>query len=62
MTWLLLYPEYKEPTTAQALQGFVNWALNDGDRYAAKLGYIPLSPEIESRVLQTVQKAVVANK
>jgi phosphate transport system substrate-binding protein len=62
MTWLLLYPEYKEANTAQALQGFVNWALNDGDSYAAKLGYIPLSPEIESRVLQTVQKSVVANK
>jgi phosphate transport system substrate-binding protein len=58
MTWLLLYPEYKDINKANALQGFVKWALNDGDRYAAKLGYIPLSPEIESRVLQTVQQSV----
>lgn len=60
MTWLLLYPEYEDPTTAQALQGFVNWALNDGDQYAAQLGYIPLPPEVESRVLQTVQQSVAA--
>jgi phosphate transport system substrate-binding protein len=60
MTWLLLYPQYKEPTTAQALQGFIKWALDGGDSYAAKLGYIPLSPEIESRVLQTVQQSVAA--
>lgn len=58
MTWLLLYPEYEDANKATALQGFVKWALNDGDRYADKLGYIPLSPEIESRVLQTVQQSV----
>jgi phosphate transport system substrate-binding protein len=58
MTWLLLYPQYKDPNTAQALQGFVSWALNDGDRYAAKLGYIPLPQEVEARVLQTVQQSV----
>jgi phosphate transport system substrate-binding protein len=58
MTWLLLYPEYKDVNKASALQGFVKWALNDGDRYADKLGYIPLPPEVESRVLQTVQQSV----
>jgi phosphate transport system substrate-binding protein len=62
LTWLLLYPEYKDPTTAQAIQGVVDWALSSGDEYAAQLGYIPLPQELETRVVQTVQKAVVANK
>jgi phosphate transport system substrate-binding protein len=62
MTWLLLYPEYEEPTTAQALQGFVNWALSSGDQYSTELGYIPLPQELEARVLQTVEQSVVTKK
>ena len=62
LTWLLLYPEYNDPTTAQALQDVINWALTDGDEYATELGYIPLSADVEERVVQTVESEVVANK
>ena len=62
LTWLLLYPEYEDPTTAQALQSVVDWALTSGDEYATQLGYIPLPQDVEDRVVQTVQEAVVANK
>ena len=62
LTWLLLYPEYDDPTTAQALQSVVDWALTSGDEYATQLGYIPLPQEVEDRVVQTVREAVVANK
>ena len=62
LTWLLLYPEYDDPTTAQALQDVINWALTDGDEYATELGYIPLSADVEERVVQTVESEVVANK
>ncbi|NJK57201.1 MAG: phosphate ABC transporter substrate-binding protein PstS [Pleurocapsa sp. SU_5_0] len=62
MTWLLLYPEYKDPNTAQVLQGFIDWALNSGDQYSTELGYIPLPKQLEARVLQTVQQEVVAKK
>lgn len=62
MTWLLLYPEYEEPTTAQALQGFVSWALSSGDQYSTELGYIPLPQAVEARVLQTVEQSVVTKK
>ena len=62
LTWLLFYPEYKDPTTAQALQNVVDWALTEGDEYATQLGYIPLPQDVEDRVVQTVQTEVVANK
>ena len=62
LTWLLLYPEYEDPTTAQALQSVIDWALTSGDEYATQLGYIPLPQDVEDRVVQTVQEAVVANK
>ncbi|MEL7007501.1 MAG: phosphate ABC transporter substrate-binding protein PstS [Cyanobacteria bacterium J06648_1] len=62
LTWLLLYPEYEDPTTAQALQEVIDWALTSGDEYAVQLGYIPLPQEVEDRVVQTVQSEVVANQ
>ena len=62
LTWLLLYPEYNDPTTAQALQNVVDWALTSGDEYATELGYIPLPQDVEERVVQTVESEVVANK
>ena len=62
LTWLLLYPEYEDPNKAQALQNTIDWALNSGDEYATELGYIPLPPEVEERVVQTVQQEVVANQ
>ena len=60
LTWLLLYPEYDDSITAQALQNVVDWALTDGDEYATELGYIPLPQDVEDRVVQTVQSEVVA--
>jgi phosphate transport system substrate-binding protein len=62
LTWLLLYPEYDDPNKAQALQNVIDWALNNGDEYATQLGYIPLPPEVEQRVVQTVREEVVANQ
>ena len=62
LTWLLLYPEYDDSNKAQALQSVVEWALNSGDEYATQLGYIPLPQDVEQRVVQTVQEAVVANQ
>ena len=62
LTWLLLYPQYDDPSKAQALQGVIDWALNSGDEYATQLGYIPLPADVEQRVVQTVQDEVVANQ
>ncbi|MEL6438244.1 MAG: phosphate ABC transporter substrate-binding protein PstS [Cyanobacteria bacterium J06621_8] len=61
LTWLLLYPEYDDPSKAQALQSVIDWALNSGDEFAKQLGYIPLPQDVEARVVQTVQNEVVAS-
>ncbi|HHP7231456.1 MAG TPA: phosphate ABC transporter substrate-binding protein PstS, partial [Xenococcaceae cyanobacterium] len=60
LTWLLLYPQYDNPEKVQALEGFIDWALNSGDEYAQSLGYIPLPQDVDQRVVETVQQQVVA--
>jgi phosphate transport system substrate-binding protein len=54
LTWLLIYPEYKNPDTAQALENVITWALNNGDEIAKELGYIPLPEDVKQRVQETL--------
>jgi phosphate transport system substrate-binding protein len=41
-TWLLLYENPKDKVQAKAMVEFVKWALTDGQKYCADLGYAPL--------------------
>ena len=41
-TWLLLYENPKDKTQAKAMVDFMKWALSDGQKYCADLGYAPL--------------------
>jgi len=41
-TWLLLYEEPKDKAAGKAMVDFARWALTDGQKYAAELGYAPL--------------------
>jgi phosphate transport system substrate-binding protein len=41
-TWLLLYENPKDKVQAKAMIDFVKWALSDGQKYCADLGYAPL--------------------
>jgi phosphate transport system substrate-binding protein len=45
-TWLLLYADPKDKTSARAMVDFVKWALTDGQKYAADLGYAPLPSNV----------------
>jgi phosphate transport system substrate-binding protein len=45
-TWLLLYENPKDKTQAKAMVDFVKWALTDGQKYCAALGYAPLPPNV----------------
>jgi len=38
-TWLLLYQSPDDKTKARAMADFVKWALTDGQKYCAELGY-----------------------
>jgi phosphate transport system substrate-binding protein len=45
-TWLLLTEHPKDATRAKTLVDFVKWALTDGQKYCAGLGYAPLPPAV----------------
>jgi phosphate transport system substrate-binding protein len=57
-TWLLLYGEYGDKAKLDALKAFVKWSLQDGQKYAPELGYIPLPKEVVTKAgaaLETVK-------
>ena len=41
-TWLLLYENAKDKAQAKMMVDFMKWALTDGQKFAAGLGYAPL--------------------
>jgi phosphate transport system substrate-binding protein len=41
-TWILLYENAKDKTQAKTMVDFMKWALTDGQKYCADLGYAPL--------------------
>jgi len=41
-TWLLLYENPKDKAQAKIMVDFLKWALTDGQKYCAELGYAPL--------------------
>jgi phosphate transport system substrate-binding protein len=45
-TWLLLYQDANDKAQAAAMVDFIKWALADGQKFAAELGYAPLPAEI----------------
>ena len=45
-TWLLLYDSPKDKNLAKTMNDFVKWALTDGQKYCADLGYAPLPQEV----------------
>jgi phosphate transport system substrate-binding protein len=45
-TWILLYENPKDKMLAKAMLDFMKWALTDGQKFAAGLGYAPLPAEV----------------
>jgi phosphate transport system substrate-binding protein len=45
-TWLLLYQSPKDKAKSQTMIEFVKWALSDGQKYCADLGYAPLPASV----------------
>ena len=41
-TWMLLYENPKDKAQAKVMVDFMKWALTDGQKFAARLGYAPL--------------------
>jgi phosphate transport system substrate-binding protein len=57
-TWLLLYQNPKDKATAKTMNDFVKWALTDGQKYCADLGYAPLPESVVQ--LEMAQLAKIA--
>jgi phosphate transport system substrate-binding protein len=45
-TWLLFYENPKDKAQARTMVDFMKWALSDGQRFCADLGYAPLPASV----------------
>jgi phosphate transport system substrate-binding protein len=55
-TWLLLYEKPKDKEKSKAMLDFMKWALTEGQKYAADLGYAPLPESVVSLEMTALQK------
>ncbi len=55
-TWLLLYENPKDKAQGKIMTEFVKWALTDGQKYCAELGYAPLPPSIVKMEMAALAK------
>jgi phosphate transport system substrate-binding protein len=50
-SWILLYKRYDDARKDKALHDLFRWCLNDGQKFASELGFVPLSPNVTSKAL-----------
>lgn len=55
-TWLLFYEDPQDKAQATAMAAFTRWALTDGQRFAAELGYSPLPPAVVEKELRALDR------
>ena len=56
-TWLLVQQDPKDAVKGRTLDGFLKWALTDGQKLAAELGYAPLPKEVVALELPLLEKS-----
>ena len=59
-TWLLLYQTPKDQASGKAMVDFVKWALTDGQKYCADLGYAPLPANVVMLEQAALEKITVS--
>ena len=59
-TWLLLYENPKDKAQSKVMVEFMKWALTDGQKYAAELGYAPLPQEVVKMEMVALAKIRVS--
>jgi phosphate transport system substrate-binding protein len=55
-TWLLFYENPKDKRAARTMVDFMRWALHDGQKYCADLGYAPLPEEVVAMEMEALKK------
>jgi len=58
-TWLLLYQDPKDKAQAKTMVDFLKWALKDGQKYCADLGYAPLPANVVQMEMNALAKIKV---
>ncbi|HEU4401191.1 MAG TPA: phosphate ABC transporter substrate-binding protein PstS [Candidatus Polarisedimenticolia bacterium] len=58
-TWILLYESPKDKTRSRMMVDFMRWALTDGQKYAADLGYAPLPESVVKLEMAALKKIKV---
>jgi phosphate transport system substrate-binding protein len=54
-TWLLVQVNPKDKVRARIMNDFIRWALTDGQRYCAELGYAPLPKEVVALEMEALK-------
>ncbi|WP_375480008.1 phosphate ABC transporter substrate-binding protein PstS [uncultured Nostoc sp.] len=49
-TWILAYKKYPNAAKAKAIEAAIEYALTDGQKQASALGYVPLPPNVITKV------------
>jgi len=55
-TWLLFSESPKDKRAARTMTDFMRWALHDGQKYCADLGYAPLPEEVVTMEMEALKK------
>jgi phosphate transport system substrate-binding protein len=59
-TWLLLYESPKDKNQAKTMVDFTKWALTDGQKFCAELGYAPLPEAVVKLEMAALAKIKVS--
>jgi phosphate transport system substrate-binding protein len=59
-TWLLLYENPKNKAQSKAMVDFLKWALTDGQKYCAELGYAPLPESVVTLEMAALAKVKIS--
>jgi phosphate transport system substrate-binding protein len=49
-TWLAFYKKYDDPNKAEAIKAMLEWAITEGQKTSAELGYIPLPADVVTKI------------
>ena len=55
-TWMLFYQTPDDKESARTMVDFMKWALSDGQKFAAPLGYAPLPQPVVQKELPALDK------
>jgi phosphate transport system substrate-binding protein len=59
LTWILVYPEYENAQTWEALRNVLEWSLTEGTDIATELDYVPMPDTIVDRVRDVLAQVEV---